>query len=210
MNILVVCGGGISTSILVEKMKDYANKDDKIKATSLDHLKHYINNTNVGLVAPQVSFAKENLQTICKQKNIPMFTIDKHTYGNMDGNKVMKDLKNNMKHLKSNNNKRKYTIAFFCTLSFPLETLIAKLQTDLQDKEVVIEVKKHNNDISKLNSNEDLIVLIPQTRYLYDELKEKYDERKIYYIDLDAYAFLNLDKIAHNILVKLNIEKEEM
>ena len=70
--------------------------------------------------------------------------------------------------------------------------------------------KINSNEINKLTFDEDLVVLTPQTRYLYEDLKTKYSEEKIYYIDMDTYAFLNLDKIAKKILVKLNILKEEI
>ena len=73
MNILVVCAGGISTSILVENMKMHADNYDTIKATSLDHLKHYIDNVDVVLAAPQISFAIEQLEMKCKEKNIPLY-----------------------------------------------------------------------------------------------------------------------------------------
>ena len=211
MNILVVCAGGISTSILVENMKMHADNYDTIKATSLDHLKHYIDNVDVVLAAPQISFAIEQLEMKCKEKNIPLFVIDKQIYGNMDGKAVMANLKKSLQNMSLNDRKIKYTIAIFCASSLSFEKLNAKLQTEIPNNKTIVQMKKINsNEINKLTFDEDLVVLTPQTRYLYEDLKTKYSEEKIYYIDMDTYAFLNLDKIAKKILVKLNILKEEL
>ena len=192
MNILVVCGGGISTSILVENMKMHADSCDTIKATSLDRLKHYIDNVDVVLVAPQISFAIEQLEMQCKGKGIPLFAIDKQIYGNMV------NLEKSLQKLPISDRKIKYTIAIFCTSSLSFEKLNAKLQTEISNNKTIVQMKQINsNEINKLTFDDDLVVLTPQTRYLYEDLKTKYSEEKLYYIDMDTYAFSNLDEIEY-------------
>ena len=156
MNILVVCGGGISTSILVENMKMHADSCDTIKATSLDRLKHYIDNVDVVLVAPQISFAIEQLEMQCKGKGVPLFAIDKQIYGNMDGKAVMVNLEKSLQKLPISDRKIKYTIAIFCTSSLSFEKLNAKLQTEISNNKTIVQMKQINsNEINKLTFDDE-------------------------------------------------------
>lgn len=91
--ILLLCAAGMSTSILVNKMKEAAIKNGievEIKAVSLDRFDSYIDEYDVFLLGPQVRFKKNQLQPIAHKINKPLEVINTTDYGLMKGENVLK------------------------------------------------------------------------------------------------------------------------
>ncbi len=98
--ILLVCGAGMSTSILVKKMKDVAeekNIECKIEAHGNVDIGQFIGEFDVCLVAPQIRFSLEEIKQALP--NIPVDVIDMVTYGTANGVKALEQaielIKNN-------------------------------------------------------------------------------------------------------------------
>ncbi|UGQ17623.1 PTS sugar transporter subunit IIB [Borrelia sp. RT1S] len=92
MNILLVCSAGMSTSMLVQKMEEYARKhnmDIRIEASSESKFNEVIDDFDVVLLAPQVRFSKGRLEDIARPKGIPVESIDTIDYGTMNGANVL-------------------------------------------------------------------------------------------------------------------------
>ncbi|MBE6128902.1 MAG: PTS sugar transporter subunit IIB [Erysipelotrichaceae bacterium] len=84
--ITLFCSAGMSTSLLVNKMKEEAQKkgaDYEIAAYSLNEVDLYGPQADVILVGPQVRFALEKLKKQFPDK--PIDAIDMRSYGLMDG-----------------------------------------------------------------------------------------------------------------------------
>lgn len=91
MKILLSCAGGMSTGMLVQKMKEYAKSQDikaDIEAYGLSELEDHIEGTDVILLGPQVGFQKEEVEE--KYPGIPVEVIEMMDYGMMNGEKVFK------------------------------------------------------------------------------------------------------------------------
>lgn len=92
MNILLVCAMGMSTSILVSKMKEETKKqgkDYKIWAIDIDSLEDEDELYDIVLLGPQVSFKiKEVEETV--NPGIPVRIINKVDYGTCNGSAVLK------------------------------------------------------------------------------------------------------------------------
>lgn len=89
MKILLACAGGMSTGMLVKRMKEYAEKSGitaEIDAYGLSELDDYIDQTDVILLGPQIGYQLE--ETASKYAPIPVAVIDMMDYGMMDGKKV--------------------------------------------------------------------------------------------------------------------------
>ncbi|ENH96844.1 PTS system lactose/cellobiose-specific family transporter subunit IIB [Gracilibacillus halophilus YIM-C55.5] len=89
-NILLVCAAGMSTSMLVNKMEEAAkNKEDEIRinATSGGELEKYVEDADVLLLGPQVSYLLNDYKD--KYANIPVEVINSVDYGTMNGQKVL-------------------------------------------------------------------------------------------------------------------------
>ncbi|ECJ3937453.1 PTS sugar transporter subunit IIB [Salmonella enterica] len=92
-NILLVCAGGMSTSLLVKRMIEYAAMIDvsvNIFALGIAEAKGRIKNNeaDIVLLGPQVRFQKSEIEAIAQGK-IPVAVINMKEYGAMDGKAVL-------------------------------------------------------------------------------------------------------------------------
>lgn len=84
--IILFCAGGMSTSLLVNRMKEaaaLANEDYEINAYGLGKLEEIAPTADCILLGPQVRYALNNIQK--EFPNIPVSGIDMRVYGMMDG-----------------------------------------------------------------------------------------------------------------------------
>lgn len=89
-NIVLMCSQGMSTSMLVERMKDEAAKagfECTIEAHPVSEIDEVKEIADVILLGPQVRFKLKKLQG--EYPDIPMDVIDSMTYGRMDGAKAL-------------------------------------------------------------------------------------------------------------------------
>lgn len=92
MNILLVCGAGASTSLLVMKMQQVAKKENKdyvIRAIAQTSLKYEMKNADVILLGPQITFMFEKMKAMAEPLHIPVSIIKPQDYGMCDGEKVL-------------------------------------------------------------------------------------------------------------------------
>src|SRR5699024_34757 len=90
--ILLVCSEGMSTSILVKKMQETAekeNKDYEIEALALSEAESKIDEVDVILLGPEVSYQKAQVEKIADGK-VPIDVIGMQQYGMMDREGVLK------------------------------------------------------------------------------------------------------------------------
>ncbi len=90
-NIVLFCTAGMSTSLLVEKMKAAAlkaNFECEINAYSMSKVKEYGPNADIILLGPQIRFNLNDVKSKCP--NIPVEAIDMLDYGTLNGEKVLK------------------------------------------------------------------------------------------------------------------------
>jgi len=95
--IVLFCGAGLSSSLLVIKIRDAAKKNGyecRVEAFSSTSA-NYAKDADVVLVGPQIRFHLKKLQ---KELSCPVAVIDDKAYGSMNGvmvlaqaRKIMKD-----------------------------------------------------------------------------------------------------------------------
>ncbi|MCU8152178.1 PTS sugar transporter subunit IIB [Vibrio vulnificus] len=91
--ILLICAAGMSTSMLMKKMSEYASQageEAKIEAHGVDVLKDIINEFDAVLVAPQIRFKLAEVQGIAEAAGKKAAAIEPMAYGSMNGEKVFK------------------------------------------------------------------------------------------------------------------------
>ncbi|AST95028.1 PTS sugar transporter subunit IIB [Shouchella clausii] len=92
MNILLVCSAGMSTSMLVDRMKKAAEELEvhaTITATAEAGLANELDTTNVILIGPQVRYLENKITKKAEPYGIKVAVIDSIAYGTMDGKKVL-------------------------------------------------------------------------------------------------------------------------
>ncbi len=90
--ILLACAAGMSTSMLVEKMKESAKTQNIqviIDAVSESKARKIIDEYDVLLLGPQVSHLVDALQRDLQPKGIPVEAIQMMDYGMMNGKNVL-------------------------------------------------------------------------------------------------------------------------
>lgn len=90
MNIMLACNAGMSTSMLVEKMKEASaaqGKDHTIWAVPVESIPDNLDKCDVIMLGPQVRMQKAKVQKTAG--NIPVDVIKPQDYGRMNGAAVV-------------------------------------------------------------------------------------------------------------------------
>ncbi|MGL4654175.1 MAG: PTS sugar transporter subunit IIB [Cetobacterium sp.] len=93
IKILLACNAGMSTSLLVNKMKKIAAEhklEAEIKAVPEIQAPDHFEDINILLLGPQIKFLEEKMIGLANGR-FPVLTINTQKYGMMDGLGVLKD-----------------------------------------------------------------------------------------------------------------------
>lgn len=94
--IILLCNGGLSTGILVKKMKaaaEAAGYECEIMAAPVSDAEEVGRDADLILLGPQVRF---QMETVKKQVSCPITSIDPVSYGTMNGEKVLNQARKEM------------------------------------------------------------------------------------------------------------------
>src|SRR5699024_5544577 len=92
MKIILVCSAGMSTSMLVNKMKESAKERDisvEIDALAESQLKDHLDNLDVVLIGPQVRFLEKKVCNSRETKRIKVNINNEIAYEIMKDDKVL-------------------------------------------------------------------------------------------------------------------------
>ncbi|MGO5137572.1 PTS sugar transporter subunit IIB [Clostridium butyricum] len=92
ITIKLFCASGMSTSVLVNKMKDAAKAkgvEVEIAAFPESQMDKHLESMDVALLGPQVGYRLANAKALCGPKGIPVEVIPMVDYGMMNGAKVL-------------------------------------------------------------------------------------------------------------------------
>lgn len=90
--VLLVCAGGMSTSILMKKMMKYAEDNGftlKIEAVGLSAYQDVYKNYDVILVGPQVSYKKAEIESVT---HLPVQVIAPYDYAVGNAANIFKEI----------------------------------------------------------------------------------------------------------------------
>lgn len=90
--ILLCCASGMSTSMLVDKMRKYAQQENievEIKAIGVSTLSEHIPHYDCCLLGPQIRYKLNELLPIAQHSNKPIAVIEMSDYGLMRGDRVL-------------------------------------------------------------------------------------------------------------------------
>lgn len=92
LKIKLFCASGMSTSVLVNKMKDAAKAkgvEAEISAYPESQMDKHLDSMDVALLGPQVGYTLSKAKGLCEPKGIPVEVIPMVDYGMMNGPKVL-------------------------------------------------------------------------------------------------------------------------
>lgn len=90
--ILLLCAAGMSTSIVVKKMKEAAKIKEievEIDAMGLESFQDNLDKYDVFLLGPQVKFRQKELSALAEKKGKKVEVINSMDYGMMKGEKIL-------------------------------------------------------------------------------------------------------------------------
>jgi PTS system cellobiose-specific IIB component len=90
--IMLCCSAGMSTSMLVKKMREAAaeqGKEVEIEAYGATHFDEVVKDYDVVLLGPQVKYMLNDLKGRAEAYNVPVEAISPMDYGTMNGSKVL-------------------------------------------------------------------------------------------------------------------------
>ena len=90
--ILLLCSAGMSTSIVVKKMKEAAEAkgiEAQIEAVGLEQFHDKLGEYDVFLLGPQVRFKKDELNKLAQEVGKKVEVINSMDYGMMKGEKIL-------------------------------------------------------------------------------------------------------------------------
>lgn len=103
MKILLVCSAGMSTSLMVSKMKKVAEEnrlEAEILAVAEANANSHFDSIDILLLGPQVKYLEEKFK-VASAGRFPVQTIDTQKYGRMDGIGVLKDALKSIKEFRT-------------------------------------------------------------------------------------------------------------
>jgi PTS system cellobiose-specific IIB component len=92
VTIKLFCASGMSTSVLVSKMKEAAKTkgvEAEIVAFPESQMDRHLDSMDVALLGPQVGYTLGKAKKLCEPKGIPVEVIPMVDYGMMNGAKVL-------------------------------------------------------------------------------------------------------------------------
>ena len=94
--IVLLCNAGMSTSLLVTNMEDYAKKmgyEYEINAYSISEMNKRVPGVDYVVLGPQVQYFKDKVKKVA---TCPVSVVDMRTYGKMDGEAVLKQVRKDL------------------------------------------------------------------------------------------------------------------
>ena len=92
VTIKLFCASGMSTSVLVRKMREAAELkgiEVEIVAFPESQMDRHLDSMDVALLGPQVGYTLGKAKKLCEPKGIPVEVIPMVDYGMMNGAKVL-------------------------------------------------------------------------------------------------------------------------
>ncbi|MGL4676577.1 MAG: PTS sugar transporter subunit IIB [Brevinema sp.] len=99
MRVVLICAGGFSTSILLKKILEEAEKREipmqiTAQGTDISNLKEELKSIDIILLAPQVRFYYEELKQSTVDNKPLILVINPMAYGRMDAQTILNDIEN--------------------------------------------------------------------------------------------------------------------
>lgn len=93
IRILLICAEGVSSSLMVNYMRQYATSLDVIEAASVNHLRMQIDKYDVVLTGPHMRHKNDMIKKICEMHGKAFGMIPPEVYGRMDGKAALEQAK---------------------------------------------------------------------------------------------------------------------
>lgn len=196
IRVLLVCGAGMSTSILVKKMVEAdANLECEIRATDTTQAQLEMLHCDVFLLAPHIGYLKEEYMKRCQTINLPFMVISSQDYTKMDGAAVLEKVR---ELHRSHGQEHPFKVVLLHAQGGIMSDLL-KIELDKMVKAMGRDWIVESQEIEKFSDegNISLILLEPQVRFEHASLIKRISNPLTVVLipDIGLYASFNGRKI---------------
>ena len=191
LKVYLCCSGGMSTSLLAKRARQAAAErsvsiDIDIQAVDSDLLERKLEGADLVLLGPHLRYKADSIQRRAP-KSVRVAIIDTAIYQTFDGRRLLDQiLSYNMEaapgRRKSFSDEESGTmkIMLCCAAGMSTSLLVAKMQEAAKKEGLEAEITALPADEAKQKLHEvDVVLLGPQVRYLYIEMKTLAEEHGI-------------------------------
>lgn len=92
IKVLLVCSSGASSGFIAKNVRDAAkarNVDLDLSARSDSAIDDYIDEIDLLLIAPHLTFMLDDLKPLVEEHHVKMAVVPKEAYGSMDGDAIL-------------------------------------------------------------------------------------------------------------------------
>lgn len=206
MKVLLICNGGVSTSILAANIKKYVQPQEEVKAIPFTKVDAGLDKYDAILIAPQLSTVVEKLRYFCDERKIGV--INTQVYGKMDGKAVLNQAREIAEmQIKKGENKhmKNLKITLCCNGGVSTKLLCKKIIAAAQTKGYEIECDAYSaTAIDDAAPGSDIILMGPQIKYMAKSIQERYPDIPVEVIPMQLYGAMNGAKVFEEMLNKYN------
>lgn len=207
MKLLLICNGGVSTSILAANVKLYSDENDSIEVKPLSQFESNQITYDVILIAPQIRYMYDEI--VKRELSSVIGVMDEIAYGKMDGEAVFmqanklalsikpkKGEKRNMKDLK---------ITLCCNGGVSSKMLCKKIIAAGEKNGFQVECDAYSTSLIDEKGQGSVLILVgPQVKYMASTIQQKFPEIPVEVISMSDYGSMAGEKIFEDMLAKYN------
>lgn len=211
MYILIVCGGGVSTSIMAEAVKNHVSAEDTVKAITYGNLDQLVDKADVVIVAPQITGLYDSVKQLCDKNNTECHLLDMTTFGRMDGQTVAEIARELLKGKELKGGKetvKKLKITLACAGGVSTSILCNKIIAECAARGFEAECKAYgaSNLTPEIVDGSNVILIGPQVSYMEDDVVKKFPDVPVRLMSMMDYGMMNAKKIVSDLFDEFNWE----
>ena len=208
MYILIVCAGGVSTSIMAEAVKQHANAEDTIKAITYGNLNNLVSRADIVMVAPQITGLFDSVKSICDRNDTECRLLDMSTFGRMDGETVISLAREALqgKTLKGEKQMNKLKITLACAGGVSTSILCSRIINECKARGYEAECKAYGAGSLKpeLVEGSNVILIGPQVSYMEDDVVKRFPDIPVRLMSMMDYGTMNAKNIVNGLFEEFN------
>jgi|GEM_PF-9336 len=185
--ILLVCGLGMSTSLLVKKMREQVKYNFEIDCCDIVSAQVKMCEYNLVLLAPHISYMKNIFINKAKHLHIPLMLIDKEDYQNMNGKVLLNKIDSILDEYQKEYPFKVVLLHALGGVMSDLMMLDMKKKLNGREKDWLIE----SIDIGSFNYQDsfvNVILLEPQIKFEMEKIKRQIGKESLVVINVPPRA----------------------
>ena len=213
MKVVLVCNGGVSTSILMAGLRKASDFSHEITAVPLSRANRLGLKEAVILLAPQIRFMRKRMEE--ENPGCVVGIMDETAYGRLDVKSIWAEAQELAQKIKTMPEKgkakmKKVKITLCCNGGVSTGSLCEKIIREAETEGFEIECKAYSSTmIDDYAEGSDVILLGPQIKYMVKTIQQRHPDIPVEAINMRDYGSMNGAKIFQELKEKYGWGEEK-